>query len=147
MDHVKIENNEALIVKRPNGEVSLITNINKNGGTCSCCNEIFHTDQCIVLGKIVFTDFGGCSGVKDISTLKGASISVLLLDNTSVADLSPVAELTVKRLSFTPSRITKGIDVIRRLPELSTVSDSFNRALPAPEFWKRYDAGEFTKKP
>jgi hypothetical protein len=43
-------------------------------------------------------------------------------------------------LYFSPRTVKTGMDVLRRMRTLKTIND-----LPAAEFWKKYDAGEFSK--
>jgi internalin A len=105
--------------------------------------------------------------VADLGPLEGMSLESLDIENTPVADLgalremtslrrlniagstvsdlTPLADLRLERLIFTPSRITEGIDVVRRMESLRELDVEFRepeRMKPA-EFWRRYDAGEF----
>ena len=48
------------------------------------------------------------------------------------------------QILFTPTSITKGLDVIRQMKSLTVMSVGDAR-LPPAEFWKKYDAGEFGK--
>lgn len=49
------------------------------------------------------------------------------------------------RHHLAPENITKGLDMLRDMKSLKTIVTGTNRALPAAEFWERYDKGEFTK--
>ena len=87
------------------------------------------------------------SPVADLSPLRGMPLVELACDHTSVSDLSPLAGMSLKGLSFTPAKITKGIDVIRQMKSLEKLGltwDSGQWLSPA-DFWKKYDAGEFGK--
>jgi hypothetical protein len=60
--------------------------------------------------------------------------------------------MNLKELSFTPKNITKGIDLIRRMKGLKTITVGYRAGyagapdvFPSAEFWKKYDAGEFGK--
>jgi len=44
---------------------------------------------------------------------------------------------------FTPKNITKGIDVVRNMKSITGIGLDQNNQMPAAEFWKKYDAGEF----
>jgi serine/threonine protein kinase/Leucine-rich repeat (LRR) protein len=118
----------------------------------------------VPLNTLIF----GSTKVADISVLKGMSLKILICDNTpladlsavrgcplevldinktNVTDLSPLQGMSLTDLIFTPANITKGIDVVRQMKSLKTIgtrpfaSDKFAPA----EFWKRCDAGEFSK--
>ena len=51
--------------------------------------------------------------------------------------------MPLKELVFTPKNITKGLDVIRNMPSLERLGTADLANIPAAEFWKRYDTGEF----
>jgi hypothetical protein len=48
-------------------------------------------------------------------------------------------------IGFTPARIVKGLDVVRRMQSLKNVHTGAGKSLTADEFWKKYDAGEFSQ--
>ena len=111
----------------------------------------------------------GRTGVRDLAPLRGMLLEVLSCGSTQVADLSPLAGMPLKqldiddcpgvtdftplagmelqRLAITPSRITKGMDVIRGMTSLELICPCPPRTkgkwMDAEEFWRRYDAGEF----
>ena len=65
----------------------------------------------------------------------------LHIGETLVEDLTPLAGVNLTRLVFTPSRIKRGMNVVRSLyglREIGTVFDDSGRDLTSPEqFWKR----------
>ena len=77
-----------------------------------------------------------------MSTLRRLNIA-----DTPVTDLTPLAELRLERLILTPSRIRNGLEELRQMGSLAAIDTSFDgeqpQAMPAAEFWRRYDAGEF----
>jgi hypothetical protein len=70
----------------------------------------------------------------------------LWIDNTHVADLSPLRDMTLHRITLTPRHITKGMDVLREMNSLTTIGlTDFSEQYQPEAFWKKYDAGEFGK--
>ena len=88
------------------------------------------------------TQVASLEPLAEMSTLRRLNIA-----GTNVSDLSPLASLALERLIFTPERVTDGIEAIRTMPTLEAIDTSFEGerpiAMPAAEFWKRFDAGEF----
>ena len=62
-----------------------------------------------------------------------------------VKNLSPLKGLRLETLGFTPKLVTEGIDVIRNMKSLRNIVPGYGVSLPAAEFWRRYDADEFSK--
>ena len=66
----------------------------------------------------------------------------LHIGETLVDDLTPLAGVNLTRLVFTPSRIKRGMNVVRSLyglREIGTVFDDTGRDLTSPEaFWAKY---------
>jgi serine/threonine protein kinase/Leucine-rich repeat (LRR) protein len=88
-----------------------------------------------------------CGGAKisDLSPLRGMKLTSFDCMLTPVSDLSPLAGMQLAFLQFTPKRITKGMDVIRRMTSVQTIATANGDKFPPDEFWKKYDAGEFGK--
>jgi Leucine-rich repeat (LRR) protein len=86
-----------------------------------------------------------CSGtrVADLSPLRGMQLKNVDCFQSAVSDLSPLEGMPLTRIQLSATRITKGMDKLRRIPSLTTIAISNPEQLPAGEFWKRYDAGEF----
>ena len=55
------------------------------------------------------------TGVFDLSPLRGMPLTLLECDHTSVRDLSPLQGMLLTRLTFTPKKITRGLNVIRQM--------------------------------
>ena len=87
----------------------------------------------------------GYTQVSDLSSLEGMKLDNLLCHNTPISDLSPLQGMSLNDLRFTPSNITKGLNIIRQMKSLETIGTSLTENLAAADFWKRYDAGEFGK--
>ena len=91
-----------------------------------------------------------CDGtlVFDLAPLQGLPLRDLACDSTPVFNLSPLKGAPLEKLSFSPQKITQGLDILRDMKSLKTIGISWeiaNQLWPAPEFWERYDRGEFTK--
>ena len=84
----------------------------------------------------------GCERVRDLSPLRGMPLtSLCLLGCDDVTDLSPLEGMQLVKVSL-PSRVTKGMDVIRRMKSLTRINGQ-----PADEFWKKHDAEQAKKYP
>ncbi len=92
-------------------------------------------------------DLNVCHGVTDLRPLQGMPLQQLILGNTGVDDLSPLAGMDLRQITLTPRYGTKGMDVLRRMPNLKTITITLGKkqtqTLSAKEFWKKYDAREF----
>jgi hypothetical protein len=90
-----------------------------------------------------------CFQVRDLSPLKGLPLTSLSLTGCrQLSDISPLEGMSLALVHFTPKHITKGIDVLRRMKSLKSIGTGPHLGilvLPAEEFWKKYDAGEFNK--
>ncbi len=83
--------------------------------------------------------------VSDLSPLKGMPLAILQCNETQVSDLSPLAGMHLLRVWLTPRNITQGMDVLRQMKSIRFIGVRALNPLPAEEFWKKYDAGEFGK--
>ena len=84
--------------------------------------------------------------VTDLSPLAGMPLKTLQFPFTNVVDVTPLQGMELENLLFTPEKITKGLDRIRRMNSLQLIGTDWNsKELPPAEFWKKYDAGEFGK--
>jgi hypothetical protein len=80
--------------------------------------------------------------VEDISPLAGTSLQRLHIGGTKVKDLTPVGQMGLSRLIFTPERIEKGIDVVRKCESIGEIGSDFEHRLTPDEFWTLYDEGK-----
>jgi hypothetical protein len=80
--------------------------------------------------------------VADISPLAGHPIQRLHIGRAEVTDLTPVGQMQLHRLIFTPSKIKRGIDVVRNSPTLQELGTNFDNRMPPPTFWALYDEGK-----
>jgi hypothetical protein len=88
--------------------------------------------------------------VKDLSPLSGTALQRLHIGETPVTDLSPLKGMKLTRLVFTPTNITKGMDVARSLSlqEIGTRFDEEQKDLvPSSSFWPAYDAANAPRPP
>ncbi|MGA2622049.1 MAG: SUMF1/EgtB/PvdO family nonheme iron enzyme, partial [Thermoguttaceae bacterium] len=89
-----------------------------------------------------------CDGtpVSDLSPLKGMPLTELICcGSPHLSDLSPLDGMNLTTILFTPKNVTKGLDVIRQMKSLKTIGLNSHFKVPPDEFWKKYDAGEFSK--
>jgi len=90
----------------------------------------------------------GNTRVSDIRALKGVPLTGLYLHNTRVSDISVLRGMPLTRLSLTPKNITTGMDIIRNMKSLREIAGSEKEDgshQSAAEFWRKYDAGEYSK--
>jgi len=68
----------------------------------------------------------------------------LNIENTRVADLSPLRGLKLQSLMLTPQHITQGTEAVREMKSLTMIGRGVSWE-PLDMFWKKYDAGDFGK--
>ena len=78
--------------------------------------------------------------VQDLTPVKGMQLKTLYLDQAAVTDLTPLSSVKLERLSFSPNRIKSGIDIIRRMQSIKSISDIWSRDETPDRFWKRFPA-------
>jgi hypothetical protein len=83
--------------------------------------------------------------ITDLDPLRGMPLQVLSLEGCGAKDLTPLADLPLRTITFGLGRIEKGLEALRGIKTLTQIYSEHGR-LSAAEFWKRYDAGEFWKK-
>ena len=92
-----------------------------------------------------------CGGtlVADLSPLEGMPLAALACDHTPISDLSKLQGLNLTYLVLTPASITTGMEIVRQIKSLKTISIDGKKETewPAAEFWAKYDSGEFGKAP
>lgn len=72
------------------------------------------------------------------------SLKTLGIDGCSrLTDVTPLEGMELSELRFTPKNITKGMSTIRQMKSLKTIVVTGPDRIPAENFWKRYDAGDF----
>ena len=99
--------------------------------------------------------------VRDISPLAGCPLVSLTLEGTKVADLRPLSKMTslkrlhigqtpvsdltplrdmkLDRLVFTPGNIKKGLDDVRNMKTLVEIGTTLEMLMPADDFWSRLE--------
>jgi Leucine-rich repeat (LRR) protein len=87
-----------------------------------------------------------CYGTKvgDLSPLRGMPLTVLTCMTNAVTDLSPLEGMQLANFNFFPTRITKGMEVLRPMKSLKAIGVG-QKQFTTADFWKKYDAGEFGK--
>jgi internalin A len=84
---------------------------------------------------------------RNLIGLEGMKLKMLNIEGTSITDLTPLQDAELEDIRFSAQKITKGLDLLRNMKGLKIIgfgSDERHQ-WPAPEFWRRYDAGEFNK--
>jgi len=87
-----------------------------------------------------------CVQVRDLTPLQGMKLTWLNLMNCFQApDVTPLQGMALTEVMLTPRTITKGMDVLRQMKSLKTISIGWDvkEKFTPNEFWKKYDAGEF----
>ena len=86
--------------------------------------------------------------VTDLAPLKGMPLTSLNIDEcTGVRDLSPLEGMQLRDITLAPNQFSKeNLSVLRRIKTLQRLRFSNDQPLPAEEFWKKYDAGEFDEE-
>ena len=79
-----------------------------------------------------------------ILLLAGCStLERLHIAETPISDLTPIADMSLTRLIFTPSRITRGMDQARGMESIREIGLELESKMTPYEFWSSYDADEF----
>ncbi|MBM4043298.1 MAG: tetratricopeptide repeat protein [Planctomycetes bacterium] len=89
-------------------------------------------------------NIANCWNIRDLSALRGMALRMLYMGDTGVADLTPLEGMQLEELAFWPKRITKGLEVVRAMKSIKRLT-TYNEWMPPNEFWRKYDAGEFSK--
>jgi len=77
--------------------------------------------------------------VIDLSPLTAhPTLRRLHIGNTKVTDLSPIRDLNLVRLIFTPSSITNGIGAARSMGSLQEIGTTLEGRMRPEDFWARY---------
>jgi Leucine-rich repeat (LRR) protein len=69
------------------------------------------------------------------------SLRRLNIADTPIADLTPLKDLQLERITLSPERIRTGMDALRAMTSLVLIQTSIEQRQSAADFWKRYDLG------
>jgi hypothetical protein len=96
--------------------------------------------------KLGVLRLGYSGGIQDLGPLQGMPLTQLdITQCPRVQDLTPLQGMNLTDFSFTPHMISsKALAPIRNMKSLRSIGVS-GAGMPAQEFWKKYDAGEFGK--
>jgi serine/threonine protein kinase len=110
------------------------------------CSELKHLTPLQGM-KLTTLNLVSCRGVQDLTPLRGMPLTSLDITGCGARDLSPLQGLPLTELGFEPKIITQGISVLRGMTMLKSISVGGDRRekLTPEQFWKKYDAGDFTK--
>jgi serine/threonine protein kinase len=82
-----------------------------------------------------------CGLVHDLTPLAGMPLQKLYLDKgNQVRDVTPLKGMSLTEIRIVAKNITKGMDLLRSMKSLTSIN-----SMSAEEFWRKYDAGEFSK--
>jgi hypothetical protein len=70
-------------------------------------------------------------------------LTALAIDGAGVTDLSPLRGMPLDSICLTPKLIVTGMDLLRNMKSIRTITVGGKGGWPAAEFWTRYDRGEF----
>ncbi len=118
--------------------------------TLLSCARTHVTDLSPLRGLPLTKLYMGHTRIADLSPLQGMNLTLLNCHATAISDLSALQGMPLGDIGLTPKNITKGMDVLRQMKNLKvngTGGSADTDRLPADEFWKRYDAGEFGAPP
>lgn len=73
------------------------------------------------------------------------SLKRLNIVDSAVADVSPLKNLELERLLFTPGKVKRGLEYIRKMPTMRELGVDFDHRLPPAQFWPLYDAGKLSE--
>jgi internalin A len=80
------------------------------------------------------------TGVSDLRPLSGmSSLRRLHIGRTPVSDLTPLKNLKLTRLIFSPKSIRVGLESIRTMKTLIEVGTTLDARMPPAQFWQLYD--------
>jgi formylglycine-generating enzyme required for sulfatase activity len=82
-----------------------------------------------------------------LAHFKGVRLRKVWIEKTGITDLTPLQDMPLDEVRFTPKNIVKGLGILRDMKSLKTIGIEWNQAWPAAEFWERYDKGEFGLAP
>ena len=84
------------------------------------------------------TEIASLEALAGMTTLKR-----LNLVNSLVEDLTPLKDMKLERLTFTPGRIKSGIEHLRSMSTLTDIRTDIAEQMSSEDFWKRYDLGVY----
>jgi hypothetical protein len=75
------------------------------------------------------------------------SLTTLNIISCNVHDLAPLQGMSLTEVWIDPRLSNEELDVLRKMKSLKIIVYGKNPGenAPAPQFWKRYDIGEFKK--
>jgi Leucine-rich repeat (LRR) protein len=85
----------------------------------------------------------GWTNVSDLSPLQGMPLQMIWCDTYKISDLSALEGMPLRSVLFKLANVTRGLSVLRQMKSLDTIYYDAGKGLPAEEFWKKYDAGDF----
>src|SRR5262249_14194873 len=71
-----------------------------------------------------------------LACFKGCPLTELRINNTRIADLTPLQGMSLEHIRLTPKNITRGLDVLRSMKSLKTIGIDWDQPWPAAEFWE-----------
>jgi Leucine-rich repeat (LRR) protein len=78
--------------------------------------------------------------ITDLSPLAKLSLTSLRIENTQVVDFTPLTDMPLKELRFSPPSMGEGVQALRSLENLEQIN-----GVPAATFWRERDAADATQ--
>jgi internalin A len=80
--------------------------------------------------------------VSDLGPLaRSSELNRLHIGETLVQDLTPLKDLSLQRLIFSPVSVQKGLDDMRKMQSLVVLGTTLEAMMPRDQFWPLYDKG------
>ncbi len=84
------------------------------------------------------------TAVEDLSPLsKMKTLQKLHIAESAVTVLTPIRDLELERLVFTPGDIEKGLEIARNMKSIREIGIKLDSLLPPAMFWSLYDQGMY----
>lgn len=82
------------------------------------------------------------TNVTDLRPLaKMQTLQRLHLGQTGVSDLTPLRDLRLSRLIFSPANIKSGLEGVREMKTLTELGTTLDNRMPPQQFWQLHDQG------
>ena len=80
--------------------------------------------------------------VEDLTPFQGKLLAEIDLVGSTVSDLSPILNPSLRTLSFSTDKVRRGVTALRALTTVETIGISWEERVSAATFWRNYDAGK-----
>jgi hypothetical protein len=96
--------------------------------------------------KLTYLSLYYCHKIHHITPLRGMPLTSLRLEECGATDLTPLQGMSLTDLSLNQRPVYEaGLNFVRQMKSLKVIDIGYGRRLTPEAFWKKYDAGEFSK--